>query len=188
MQSAILPYTYGLAVALALLAALSIVYRSLRNGITPMPSSAPVRRAVAAELSRIASRGTLVEAGSGWGTLAMHIAKQCPGWRVIGVENSRIPYLFAKAAARYMIHRNAAFERSDLYAYPFGEVDAVVCYLYPGAMARLRPLLERQLAPGSCVISVCFAMPGWRPDRVLTCRDLHRTRVYVYKTQQQTLT
>ncbi|MWC29427.1 class I SAM-dependent methyltransferase [Paenibacillus sp. MMS18-CY102] len=181
MESTAWPYTYGLAIALALLAVVSIVYRSLRNGITPMPSSAPVRRAVAAELSRIGSRGTLVEAGSGWGTLAMYIAKQCTGWRIIGVENSRIPYLFAKAAACFMVYRNVTFERSDLYAYPFGQVDAIVCYLYPGAMARLRPLLERQLAPGACVISVCFAMPGWNPERVITCRDRHRTRIYVYK-------
>jgi hypothetical protein len=93
---------------LALLAVISIVYASLRNGITPMPSSLPVRRAVAKELNRLAEgglaiesgsaieSGLAVEAGSGWGTLLFHLHRNCPGWRFTGVENSLVPLLFSR--------------------------------------------------------------------------------------------
>lgn len=79
-------------VAAAVLAAvLYIVYKSWRNGISPMPASAAVRHAVVRVMKQRASRGVMVEAGSGWGTLALQIAESCKGWRVIGIENSVIP-------------------------------------------------------------------------------------------------
>ena len=59
-----------ISVAVAVLAAvLTIVYVSWRNGISPMPASAPVRRAVVTAIRKLPERGLLVEAGSGWGTL-----------------------------------------------------------------------------------------------------------------------
>lgn len=163
-----------------LLAVLSIVYVSWRNGISPMPSSVPVRRAVSAEISRLSEYGVMVEAGSGWGNLALHIGKACRSWQISGVENSLIPLAVSKLAVRLKQIVNVKFIRGDIYNYPYDRVDAVVCYLYPGAMKRLSPIWQDQLAPGARIISVCFALPGWEPERVITCRDLYRTRVYVY--------
>jgi hypothetical protein len=169
--------------AAMLLAMLSIVYVSWRNGISPMPSSVQVRRAVAAEISRISEYGSMVEAGSGWGTLALHIAGCCPGWRLTGIENSIIPLWVSRLAARWACRGNAAFIRGNLYTYPYDSVDLIVCYLYPGAMKRLRTIFAEQLAPGARMISVCFALPDWQPERVITCTDLYRTKVYVYLKQ-----
>lgn len=53
--------------------------------------------------------------------------------------------------------------------------------MYPGAMQRLDPLLRARLTPGARVISICFALPGWRPMKVVTCRDLYRTKIYIYE-------
>lgn len=176
-------YTAGwwvgmIAAGAALLAVLSIVWHSWRNGISPMPASSPVRRAVAAELLRLGPRGSAVEAGSGWGSLALHTARRCPGWRLIGIENSPLPLAVSRLLARR--RPEMRFMRGDLFAYPYEDADAVICYLYPGAMNRLAPLLRRHLAPGACVISVCFALPGWTPVRTVVCADLYRTPVYVY--------
>ncbi|MFC4598278.1 class I SAM-dependent methyltransferase [Cohnella hongkongensis] len=171
--------------AAALAAALSIVWTSWRNGISPMPSSLRVRQAVAAEVNRIGG-GLLVEAGSGWGTLGVHLAKHCPGWQVAGVENSPVPLAVSRLAARVLFRGRegeppVVFRRGDLYGFPYREAGAVVCYLYPGAMKRLGPLLAEQLSSGSLVVSVCFALPGWQPERIVTCRDMYRTRIYVYR-------
>lgn len=180
-------------VAVLLLAVLSIVYVSWRNGITPMPSSSLVRHEVSNEINRLGAQGqgSIVEAGSGWGTLALHIANQCPGWRIIGVENSVIPLMISRLLARvYPLKYQAvaitkldhavSFIRGDLYKYPYESVDVIVCYLYPGAMQRLSEIFEKRLTPGQQIISVCFSLPGWKPDRVITCRDVYRTPVYVY--------
>ncbi len=175
----------------ALLAACSIVWTSWRNGISPMPSSARVRKAVAGEIDRLANKGLLVEAGSGWGTLGIHLGKRCGGWRIEGVENSPLPLAVSKLAAWLAFGRrrkpdpgaesSVSFRKGDIYGVSYREARAVVCYLYPGAMRRLAPLLAEQLGPGARVVSVCFAIPGWEPERIVACGDLYRTRVYVYR-------
>jgi precorrin-6B methylase 2 len=157
-----------------------------------MPSSAPVRQVVADEINKLKGTGILVEAGSGWGTLALHVAKRCRGWRIIGVENSTLPLWVSRMTERLTRRLRLAtavssdsadsvtFIRGDLYAYPYEEVDLVVCYLYPGAMKRLSSILEQRLKPGAKVISVCFALPDWQHEAVITCKDLYRTQVYIY--------
>ncbi|MDF2960765.1 MAG: class SAM-dependent methyltransferase [Paenibacillus sp.] len=188
MAGFLYPVVSALIIGAVFLAMLSIVYRSWRNGISPMPSSAPVRRAVADEVNRLAGRSKVVEAGSGWGTLALHLARRCPGKQLIGIENSPVPLWISRLAARLMVPEasesssgsSIMFIRGDIYSYPYEDADIVVCYLYPGAMKRLSQVFERRLAPGAQVISICFALPGWRPERVVTCGDLYRTKVYVY--------
>ncbi len=165
----------------ALLAALSIVFFSWRNGISPMPTSAPVRRAAIAELGKLGGITTIVEAGSGWGTLALQASRSNLAWRIIGIENSPIPFMVSRLIAGWRSHRNVVFVKRDLYEYSFEEADVVLCYLYPGAMKRLGPLFCERLAPGAFVISICFALPGWTPDRVISCRDMYRTKIYIYR-------
>lgn len=172
-----------LSVAAAVLAAvLSIVYVSWRNGISPMPASEPVRRAVISAIRRLpgGNGGLMVEAGSGWGTLALQIGRSTKGWRIIGIENSLIPMWISFLAAKWDHSRNVTFVRGDLYTYLYRDVDMVVCYLFPGAMQRLSGLFRDQLKPGTRVISVCFALPGWEPEQIVVCRDMYRTKVYLY--------
>ncbi len=172
----------ALAVALTVLAAvLSIVFMSWRNGISPMPSSARVRRVVVDELRRLPGRGVMVEAGSGWGTLALQAGRHFPKRRIIGIENSFIPLWVSKLAAKTAPATNVTFIRGDLYIYPYERADTVVCYLYPGAMKRLSPIFREQLHGSAYIISICFALPDWEPERVITCRDTYRTKVYIYK-------
>jgi len=180
-----------------LIAALSIFWMSWRNGIAPMPSSQRVRRAVAEEIGRMGPGGLVVEAGSGWGTLAVHLGKRCEGWRVEGVENSPLPLAFSRLAAWLTFgvrpaagaagdaKPTVAFRKADLYDISYREAQAVVFYLYPGAMRRLSPILQEQLSPGARIVSVCFALPGWTPEKVVVCRDMYRTRIYIYEQPQQ---
>jgi Methyltransferase small domain len=167
-------------ISILFLSVLSIVYKSLRNGISPMPSSTPVRQIVAAEIEKLGGVGTIVEAGSGWGALALLLAKKCKSAQVIGIENSIIPLWISKLTAMLNSNRNLAFIRGNLYTYSYEQANVVVCYLFPGAMRKLSPLLREQLAPGSYVISICFALPDWQPERIIMCRDLYQTKVYIY--------
>jgi hypothetical protein len=184
-------FVYAAAIVV-LLAAASIVSSSLRNGITPMPSSAPVRRAVAAELRRLGSARRVVEAGSGWGTLAISIVRHCPGTRLTGIENSPVPLWISRVLTKLLwwslplqAERSSssaiAFIKGDIYTYAYKDADVVVCYLYPRAMQRMSGILRDQLRPGSYVVSIFFVMPGWKPVRTVRCKDWYRTPVYVYQ-------
>jgi hypothetical protein len=72
------------------------------------------------------------------------------------------------------------FINANIYTYPYGADDVIVCYLYPGAMKRLSEIANNRILPGTLIISVCFALPGREPERIVTCGDLYRTKVYVY--------
>ncbi|WP_019914694.1 class I SAM-dependent methyltransferase [Paenibacillus sp. HW567] len=175
-----------------LLSVLSIVLQSWRNGISPMPASGVVRQAVAGEVSRISGYANIVEAGSGWGTLGLEVIRRCPGKRLTGIENSSIPLwasrLLAGIAVRMLpasgageqLHGRLRYVRGDMYRSSYEHADIVLCYLFPGAMARLADKFRQELPPGAVVISVCFALPGKQAVRTITCGDALRTKVYVY--------
>jgi SAM-dependent methyltransferase len=176
-----------LIVAITLLVVISIVYKSWRNGISPMPSSVHARQVVAKEVNQIAKTGTIIDIGSGFGTLVMYIAQHCPEWKIIGIENSPIPLWISRMVARITskfkgISLNGVkLIKGNLYSYNYEEIDVIVCYLYPGAMKQLEGVFKRRLLPGTTIISICFALPGWEAERVITCRDMYRTKVYVYR-------
>ncbi|WP_188541218.1 class I SAM-dependent methyltransferase [Paenibacillus segetis] len=171
----------GLLITATLFAVLSIVYTSWRNGISPMPTSAPVRREVTSAMKRIGKARNIVEAGSGWGTLALHLSGQDVNFRITGIENSLIPLWVSRLFARLNSADNVTFIRGDLYAYSYKQADVILCYLYPSAMKRLSSIFREQLVPGTKIISICFALPGWEPREVITCRDMYRTKVYIYE-------
>lgn len=178
---------YSILTITALLAVLSIVYRSWRNGISPMPTSAPVRRVVASEVRRLqgaSDAGLLVDAGSGWGTLAFQLDKPMSGWRIIGLENSIVPLYASRLINRLRrSDQRVIFLRKNMYscAFEFEQADIIVCYLYPGAMERLAHHWRSQCKPGAYIVSICFALPGWKPEKELVCKDIYRTKIYVYR-------
>ncbi|MMZ65243.1 hypothetical protein D1872_276380 [compost metagenome] len=83
----------------------------------------------------------------------------------------------------HSLGKRLVFRRADLYKWPLEQTDVIVCYLYPAAMQRLSSRLHERLLPGATIISVCFALPDWQPERVIVCKDIQRTKVYVYKVE-----
>jgi len=125
--------------------------------------------------------GVVVELGSGWGTLALGFARRFPNCRVTAFENSPVPYLFSRFLQSVIPVTNLAIERRDFYGISLTDADVVICYLYSGAMERLREKFERELRTATWVISHTFAVPGWAPNEVAQVQDLYRTKVYVYR-------
>ena len=73
---------------------LSIVVFSLKNGISPMPTTGRVRRALFDVLPNI-DQGVIADLGSGWGNLIFPLASKYRTSEVIGFENSWIPFWFS---------------------------------------------------------------------------------------------
>lgn len=171
---------YLLLLGLLLAGMLSIVFHTLRTGISPMPTSGRVRRQVLSLLPE-ELEGTVLELGSGWGTLAFALADRCPRARVVAYELSPLPYAFAWLRQRLAPRPNLQLVREDFFHVSFSGASAVVCYLFPGAMTRLGPKLSEELAPGTRILSHTFALRGWKPLRTLVVDDLYRTPVYLYE-------
>ena len=79
---------------LVLVIALSIVWSTLKTGISPMMSSSKARQAMLAEIN-MDEKGALIDLGSGWGTLVIAVAKKHPNNQIIGYELSWFPWMIS---------------------------------------------------------------------------------------------
>jgi hypothetical protein len=163
-------------------ATLSIVAFSVSNGISPMPSS---RKALAAVLQLIKENGpggSIIDLGSGWGTLCFAVARAFPDKEVRGYENSPLPYVYCLFINLLLRRRNLRFFCRNFHTVPLHETGLVYCYLYSGAMVKLKLKFEQELRPGTVVVSNTFAVPKWKPQRVVELNDIYRTKIYLYVT------
>lgn len=164
-----------LSVALVIL--FLLLFFTLKNGISPMPTSHKVRKFLFSHLPELKD-GLVVDLGSGWGNLVFPLSKKYKNCEVIGYENSPIPYFFSSLLNHAP---NVTIKRENFLDRPLNEADLVVCYLFPKGMEKLKSKLEKELKTGSQVVSHTFAVPGWQPTKVIEADDLHYTKIYFYQ-------
>jgi len=152
---------------------------SIGYGITPTPTSAIVEQEVIRLLPHVG--GEIVALGSGWGNLAFAIAKHYPNCKVIGYEISPLPFVVSKIVSYFAKLSNLTIKRVDFFRISLDKTSLVVCYLYPGAMVKLKVKFEKELPKSAYVISHTFAIPGWIPTYVAYAQDLYHTPIYLYK-------
>ncbi|MEW5741318.1 MAG: SAM-dependent methyltransferase [Myxococcota bacterium] len=172
----------GLVVLAFVVAALgSIVWSTLRLGISPMPTSSAVRRVVLDMLPH-AVAGDVHELGAGWGGLALALADRYPTARVVAWEASWAPFLVLKLRLALSPRRNLVALRRDFFgAADLSGAGLVVCYLWTGAMTRLAEKFTAELKPGALVVSHTFALRGWEAEETRHAADVYRTPVYRYR-------
>ena len=160
-----------------------IVGYSWRYGITPTPTSAKVKKKLLQILPKRIT-GQIVELGSGWGTLAFSLAHHFPESKVKAYEISPIPYFISQLISKWLLYPNLHFIRQDFFDISLENATLIVCYLYPGAMNRLKTKFERELKPEAYVLSHTFAIPGWTPMSFTEVNDLYHTPIYLYRVGQ----
>lgn len=169
-------------VVLSLLAlgALSIVVSTLRLGISPMPTSRAVR-AVMLDFVPPSLEGEVHELGTGWGGLALALARRCPAAKVVAWERSPVPFVVARLRAKASGLENLEVRFADFLAADFSRASALVCYLWTGGMRALDEKLRREL-PGRrlLVVTNTFLLHGWPEGASATAADLYRTKVVRY--------
>lgn len=161
-------YILILAITLFLLG--TIVFYSISLGISPMPTSSTVRKALFANLP-LNLEGRIYELGSGWGHIAYRLAKRYPNAIVIGYEKSIVPYFVSKCFRR----SNLTFIRKDLQEADLEKPSLIYCYLFPGAMEQIAKKKRNGV-----LISNSFALPNIKPSRKIIVHDLSRSCLFKY--------
>jgi SAM-dependent methyltransferase len=142
-------------------------------GYQPTP-----RRSVETMLrfAEVGPQDTLYDLGAGTGAIVFRAARVYRA-RVIGVEVEPLRYLILKwrrawgpFADRITLHWG------DLFDLEFRDATVVSAFLWPRAMARLKPKLEAELPPGARIVSHCHPVRGWTPEKY----D-EETDVYLYR-------
>lgn len=139
----------------------------------------PTPRASALAMLRLAEltpRDTLYDLGAGTGAVVFRAAGLYRA-TVLGVEVEPLRYLVLLVRRRLHPERGRISLRwGNLFGLSFRDASVVATFLWPGAMARLRPRFEAELRPGARVVSHCHPIPGWTP----TVFD-RETNVYLYQ-------
>ncbi|EQD41942.1 RNA methylase [mine drainage metagenome] len=161
----------GYIVLLAALAGVAyFVFASFVFGAGYQPTP---RRAVR-EMLRLADvrpEDVVYDLGAGTGAIVFRAARS-HGARVLGVEVEPIRFLVLRLRRWAGSGGNRIDLRwGNLFRLDFRPATVVTAFLWPGAMARLRPKFEAELGAGARVVSHCHPIPRMDPDRL---RSGHR--------------
>jgi trans-aconitate methyltransferase len=164
----LLKMSYAFSVALAL---------PFTQGALYVSSS---RRRVAAFVDAVSMKPhqVFVDLGCGDGRVLRRV-RRLYGVRAIGYELN----LMAYAKARLMsIGSGVEIRWRNFWKVDLSRADVVFCYLYPDVLAPLGEKLLRELKPGTRVACCNFALPRWKPERVLRPGGgRHSDPIYLYR-------
>ena len=169
----------AIVIGLALIALTSIVFTSLRVGISPMPSSHKAQNAIISAIPQN-TEGLIFDLGSGWGNMIFPLAQSFPLATIRGIEVSIFPWAVSKIRGLLFGPPNLVIERSNFQDISVENAEVVVCYLYPEGMASLEAKFQKELKPNTLIISNTFRLAQWKPEKVITLDDIHQTPIYIY--------
>jgi SAM-dependent methyltransferase len=135
------------------------------DGEVPFVRSTPEVIDRMLELARVKTGDVVYDIGSGDGAIVIAAAMKY-GVRGVGIEIDE--GLVAKARAnayREKVDHLVEFRAQDAFTVDVSPATVVTLYMLPEFNAKLRPILERQLKPGSRVVSHDYPIEGWVPDR-----------------------
>jgi SAM-dependent methyltransferase len=136
------------------------------------------------KLASITKADFVVDLGCGDGRIPIAAAKQY-GARGLGVDIDpvRIAEANANAKAAGVTHL-VEFRLQDALKTDVSNATVVTTFLLSASNLRLRPILTRQLKPGSRIVTNTFSMGDWNASKTDTFVDSEgRTRtVYLYVT------
>ena len=136
------------------------------DGEVPFVASTPEVIDRMLELARVKDGDVVYDIGSGDGAIIIQAAKKY-GVRGIGIEIDQDLVRRARdRALREKVAHLVEFRAQDAFTVDVSPATVVTLYMLPEFNAKLRPILEKQLKPGTRVVSHDYPIEGWTPDRV----------------------
>jgi ribosomal protein L11 methylase PrmA len=137
------------------------------------------------EMAGVTRDDVLYDLGCGDGRIVVTAARKY-GARGVGIDLD--PRRIAESqerARREGVTSLVRFFQQDVMKADFSEATVVTLYLLPESNELLRPLLEKQLKPGTRVVSHNYEIPGWEEKQagyeVVTAEDGTQHTIYLYR-------
>jgi len=175
-----LPILDIILIALILIAGASIVWSTLKVGISPMPSSHKAREAMF-QLADEAGEGSIYDLGSGWGHLVIRLAKRYPHRQIVAYELSILPWLMTLLLKKLLGLNNLAVHRENFLSVDLSDASVLLCYLHPPAMKAINEKLGQDGGGTHYLISHNFALPSRTALKVVKLNDFYKSPVYLYQ-------
>ena len=157
----------------------SIIFSTIKVGISPMPSSKKAYQAIIT-LADETGHGPIYDLGSGWGSLIIRLARKYPDRQIVGYELSIFPWLITKIIKRLLGLSNLVVHREDFLKADLSNASVITCYLFPAAMEALNNKLKNGKGRLRFIISNNFALPSYQASKVIQLNDFYKTPVYLY--------
>jgi SAM-dependent methyltransferase len=132
------------------------------------------------QLGGVKKGDVVYDLGCGDGRIPITAARVY-GARGVGVDID--PQRIAEAnvnAKQAGVPHLVTFRLQDAMTVDLSEATVVTLYLLSASNLKLRPLLTRQLKPGSRIVSHSFSMGDWQADKVDTFTDASGNRRTLY--------
>lgn len=147
----------------------------LRNRVPLYLSNARAIEMLAAEVPEGAR---LLDLGAGTGTVLAWFVRHRPDVQADGIEFSWLPWLLGRLR---LANSRAGWIHGDAFAADLTRYDVVYAYLSPEPMGLLWDKAQKEMRPGSLLISNSFDIPNAPPARVLDIGDWKGSRLLVWK-------
>ena len=134
------------------------------------------------ELANVTPNDIVYDLGSGDGRIVI-MAAQKYGARAVGVELDAKRYQESSARIKELgLASKAKILHGDMFKADIHQATVVTLYLLTSVNADIRPMLEKQLRPGTRVVSHDFLMNGWKPEKTeqITAENGSEHMVYLY--------
>ncbi len=119
-----------------------------------------------------------VELGCGNGRVCRHLSKNT-GAASTGVELSILQVLIGKFQNFFGKHSQVRIVLSNAFAHDLSDYTAVYLFLMPETYKKIKPKLEKELKPGTKVVSYVWPIPEW--DSVKVDEIKGSPNLYLYK-------
>ena len=134
------------------------------------------------ELAKVTPSDVVYDLGSGDGRIVI-MAAQKYGAHAVGVELDTKRYQESSARIQELgLASKAKILHGDMFKADIHPATVVTLYLLTSVNSDIRPMLERQLRPGTRVVSHDFMMSGWTAEKTeeITANDGSVHTVYLY--------
>jgi predicted RNA methylase len=133
------------------------------------------------ELAAVKTGDTVYDLGCGDGRVLITAAQKFNA-RAVGIEISdKLVQRTNERIAQLGLQQRISVVQGDLLQADLTNADVVVIFLMTDSNELLRPKLEKQLRPGSRVVSYAFAVPGWKPKLVDKTDGNDGHNIYLYE-------
>ena len=131
-------------------------------------------------LAKVGPKDVVYDLGCGDGRIVIAAAQKY-GARGVGVDidPSRIKEAIANAR-KAGVEKLVTFKVQDALATDVSEATVVTLYLLTFGNLQLRPILQKQLKPGSRIVAHNYGMGNWEPDEVDSFLDSNGGRKTLY--------
>lgn len=178
MELLIIQILFGIAMLLTLLLVVSIVVH-----IWATVPYVPTQQAVLDEAFSMANfeKGDkFYDLGAGDGRVLIQAKKRFPTITAVGYECVPTVWMFGQSYVRWF-GRKVDLRYGNFFSKDLSDADVIFTYLFPGVMKKLEKKFERELKPGTRIVSHAFLFADREPDEHRTVQCGRRRRnLYLY--------